>query len=64
MKTFKIFGRFWGQNYFFWQISETRFSKQFSLIFFGFLLLTPKCLETCLKYITKCVTAKIYPMKV
>ena len=31
MKTFKIFGGFWGQNYFFWQISETRFSKQFSL---------------------------------
>ena len=31
MKTFKIFGGFWGQNYVFWQISETRFSKQFSL---------------------------------
>ena len=34
MKTFKIFGGFWGQNYLFWQISETRFSKQFSLKFF------------------------------
>ena len=65
MKTFKIFGGFWGQNYFFWQISETIFSEQFSQkIFFCFLLQTPKRLETCVKCITKCVTPKIYPMKV
>ena len=45
--------------------SETTFSKQFSLNnFFCFLLYTPKCLETCVNCVTKCVTAKIYPMKV
>ena len=65
MKTFKIFGGFWGQNNFFWYISENRFSKQFSLkIFFCFLLSTPKRLETFVKCVKKCVTAKIYPIKV
>ena len=34
MKTFKIFGGIWGQNCFFWYISETWFSKQFSLTIF------------------------------
>ena len=34
MKTFKSLADFWGQNWFFWQISETTFSNQFSLIFF------------------------------
>ena len=31
MKTCSFFGGFQGQNQFFWQISETTFSKQFSL---------------------------------
>ena len=46
--------------YFWDQCWKTVFSKDF----FCFLLLTPKCLESCVKCVTKCVTSKIYPMKV
>ena len=58
IKTFTIFGSFW-------QISDTTFSKPFSRnIFFNFLFQTPKCLETCVNCVKKCVTGKTYPTKV
>jgi hypothetical protein len=45
--------------------SETTFSKLFFLkIFLNFLFLTLGCLETCTNCVTKCVTAKIYPLKI
>ena len=40
------------------------FKTVFSKLFFCFLLLAPKFLETCVYCTTKCVTTKIYPMKV
>ena len=41
------------------------FQNSFSYIFgFCFLLLTPKCLETCVHCVTTCVTVKNYPMNV
>ena len=52
MKTFTIFGRFWGQKQFFWQISETIFSKQFPLVHFFVSTLDSK------------MSRNIYPMKV
>ena len=39
MKTFTIFGRFLGQNKFFWQIAENTFQKQFFLRKFCLFLL-------------------------
>ena len=45
----------------FWDhIFKTVFPKQFV----WFLHLNPKFLEICVNRVTKCVTAKIYPMKV
>ena len=40
------------------------FKTVFLNIFFCFLLLTQICLEICVNGVPKCVTAKIYPMKV
>ena len=46
-------------------ISETTFSIQFFLMnFFLLQYLTLKCLEVCVNCVTKCVTAKIYPLKI
>ena len=61
MKAFTIFGRFWGQNQFLLQIYETIFLKQFSLKNFSFLFYTPKCLETCVNCVTKCIMAQNLP---
>ena len=45
--------------------SETTFQNSFPLHFFiVFLFITLGCLETCVNWVTKCVTAKIYPMKI
>ena len=50
---------------FFLWISETTFSKQFSLKnFFLFSILNFKMSWICVYCVTKCVTAKIYPLKI
>ena len=58
-----------------WRILQTKIvllvnfwdqiAKQFSLnnYLFCFLFYTPKCLETCVNCVKKCIMAKIYPMK-
>ena len=65
MKAFTTFGRFWGPNQFFFYISETLYSKQFSLNKL-FLLsnLNPKISRNMCKLRHKVRTAKIYSMKV
>ena len=55
----------WTNRPFFFYKSETTFSIQFSLKnLVCFLLQTLGCLKTCVNCVTKCVTAKIYPLKI